>query len=138
MHQKKEIEMLILQETDRRTQQKKIFEHLAIKVNITKGTANAINRLSNIVAELKAEVINGFVPQVYDDTLHLERIDSTIDEDGEHKGGLFYSSALEPEEVKDKPEEKEDGSYRIEEYRFGTIDPTLDESRHGDPEHITK
>jgi hypothetical protein len=121
-----------------RTQQKTVVEQLAMKVHMTKGVANTFNKLSSIVAELDAEAVKGFVPQVYDDTLNLERIESTIDEDEEPKGGLFYSSALEPEEVKDKPEEKEDGSYRIEEYRFGTIDPTLDESRHGDPEHITK
>ena len=50
MRKRKEYEMLVLQEIDLRTRQKKVVEQLALKVHMTKGVANTFNKLTNIVA----------------------------------------------------------------------------------------
>ena len=52
MRKKKEYEMLVLQEIDLRSQQKKVVEQLALKVHMTKGVANTFNKLTNIFNKL--------------------------------------------------------------------------------------
>ena len=81
MLHKKAIQMIILQENDLTTQQKKIVAKLSMKVHMTKGVANVFSKLSNIVADLDEEAGKRYVPPDLDITLNLKRVERIYDDE---------------------------------------------------------
>ena len=130
--------MIILQENDLTTQQKKTVAKLSMKVHMTKGVANVFSKLSNFDADLDEEAGKRDVPLDLDITLNLKRVESIYDDEEPLKWGLINGKHSNPVNADKKPNEEGDRSHRIDGFKNQNFDPTQDIDKHDQPAHITK
>ena len=95
---------------------------------MTKGITNAFNKLSYIVVELEAEAGKGFITPVFEDTLNLERLENTVDDEEPVQGRLIYWSPPDPVNADHKP---------LDRKILCSLHPNLDKNKLEDPYHIT-